>query len=55
MPAPFTPNEKPAAATIRDRLGFVWTKNLPLREKDKSNDLYHDPHARRKPRRPLRP
>ena len=26
------------------------TKNLPLREKDKSNDPYHDPHARRKPR-----
>ena len=42
------PNEKPAAATIRDRLNLVFSTTHPL-AKEQTNDLYHDPLARRKP------
>ncbi len=43
-----THNEKPVAATIRDRLNFVFSTTHPL-TKEQTNVHYHDPRARRKP------
>ncbi len=49
MPAPIIPNDKPAAATIRDGLYLVLTTPLPSR-KDRDDDLYHVGCARHKTR-----
>jgi len=49
MPTPFTRNEKPAAATIRDRLNFVFSTTHPL-TKEQMNVSYHIPCALFKPR-----
>ncbi len=40
-----TLNEKPAAATIRSRLDFVFSTIHPTR-KDRINVFYHAAHAR---------
>ncbi len=49
MPAPITPNTKPAAATIRDRLNLVLSTTHPL-TKEQMNVSYHIPCALFKPR-----
>ena len=49
MPTSITDNKKPAEATIPGGLILDFsTTPLPPR-KDRDNDLYHDPAARRKP------
>ena len=49
MPTPIIPNEKPAAATIRDRLILVLSTTHPT-QKDQTNVFYHIPSAPFKPR-----
>ena len=49
MPTLITDNEKPAAATIRDRLNFVFSTTHPL-NKEQTNVSYHISIARHKPR-----
>ena len=39
-PTPITSNEKPATATIRDRLNFVFSTTNPL-NKEQTNVSYH--------------
>ena len=51
MPAPITHNEKPAAATIRDRLELVLSTTLSLTPwKDQDHDFVQQPAAQFKPR-----
>ena len=45
MPATLTPNEKPAAATIRDGLNLVSTTTPRPQQKDATNVHYHIPCA----------
>jgi hypothetical protein len=51
---PIAPNEKPAAATIRDRLELVLTTTPLTSRKDRSNELVHA-HGARIKRQATRP
>ena len=43
MPTPITRDEKPAAATIRDRLNFVFSTTLSLTSwKNRDDEHVHD-------------
>ena len=46
MPAPITPNEKPAAATDHGGLNFVLMLAPLAPGKDSDNELVHDRRAR---------
>lgn len=46
MPAPITPNKKPAAATDHGGLNFVFLLAPLTSRKDSSHDLVHDQGGR---------